>query len=203
MLIYNDVVDTNNLKYNLRISDHKRVSEHLASFIEHIKSNEIYCDQNRWRDYNIFSIEHPFIDDLRKDVWKIYVDACLDYDMDPDENIMANGWVNYLTKGEIVKKHYHGKYGKILFTCVKTLQCSASDSHTSFHLPIEQGDRDVLDVQNYVGQTIIFPQWLPHSVINKDDERITLGIDILDPEHIQNNVDSNAPSKKALPLLKE
>jgi hypothetical protein len=202
-LLYEDIVDTNNLKYKLRIIDNKHISDHMELFINYIKSERKYLEQNAWKEYNIFHIEHPFIEDLRKDVWKLYVEMCIDYDMDPDENVMVNGWVNYLTKGERVKKHYHGKYGKHLFTCVKSLQCSSTDSHTSFHLPIEHGDRDVFDVSNFKGQTIIFPQWLPHSVSSvKEQERITLGIDILDPEHVQSNIDT-APVNMAVPLLKE
>lgn len=195
-LQYSDSVDIKTIKYDLRIYDHIYNSVHANSFIDYIKNEEILKDQDRWREYNIFTFDHPFIDDLRKDVWKIYTLTCLEYGFDPDETVMINGFVNYLTSGDRVKKHYHAKYGDVLFTCVKTLKCS-DDSRTTFHLPIENGDKDLLDIRNYNNQTIIFPQWLPHSVICREEERITIGIDIIDRNQANNYVDI------AVPIFKE
>ena len=147
--------------------------------------------------YNIFSWDHPEINKLKGEIIKFhsyYYKESLNRQDLPTE-LWINGWMNFMSKGESIKKHAHGYLEWTYLSGHFTVE--SDDTQTVYVNPYEYLPESTLTndlksgkldpysfilyaADNNVGRMALFPSYIPHFTTehSSDDYRITLAFDM-------------------------
>ena len=168
-------------------------------------------DENvMWKKYNCFSIQHPTIEQLKKDIHNEYLNFMKELGEEP-EDIYINGWFNPYQKGQGQRIHYHNMSDSSYLTGVVTL--TKSNTSTDFMVPAPPGidpDHrqpmwDCVKIKNSPGSLVFFPQWTYHYVelLTEETKRVTIGFDLFTKrgmEYIEKNNDKDHMYRRAIKL---
>ena len=147
--------------------------------------------------YNIFSWDHPEIIKLKDEIIKFhsaYYRESLNRDDSPPETDLI-GWMNIMSKGQVIRKHAHGYTETTYLSGHFTVQ--SNDTQTVYVNPYEHMDDKLMTTDlklgklgkcshrlyasdNISGRMALFPSYVPHFTTDYhgDDYRITLAFDI-------------------------
>jgi hypothetical protein len=139
-----------------------------------------------WKTYNCFTLDHPTIKTLKKDIYKEYLTFMKELGEEPEE-IYINGWFNIYDKDQGQGAHYHNHHNSTYLSGIVVL--TQNESATDFLAPKAPNitfefdnpfNYDVIEIQNHKGQLILFPQWTYHGVrrLKENKRRVTVGFDI-------------------------
>jgi len=159
------------------------ISEDLRNNFISTMVDQFYTQLDLWKTYNFFTVSHPFIDVLLKNIIISYKEFCLEYKVEPKKELWINGWMNLMKEGMDLPMHCHATHENSYLSGVYVL--TENDSSTKFFTPQLQNMREhgIVDIKNKVGQLIMFPQWLFHKVdAVKEQRRYTIGFDLHTPE---------------------
>jgi hypothetical protein len=176
------------------------ISEDIRNdFISNVE--KFYTQLDLWKNYNLFNIQHPFVDALLEKIITSYKNFCLEYKVEPKKELWVNGWMNLMKEGMDLPIHCHSTHKNSYLSGVYIL--TQNDSSTKFFTPQLQNMHEygygIVDVKNKIGQLIIFPQWLFHRVETvKEQKRYTIGFDLHTPEAIDYYTQQN--NKEKLPI---
>lgn len=185
--------------------EHKDFS-YMLDWVDNNLTFEINNDEEMWKKYNCFTFDHPSIENLKKDIYKEYLNFMEELGEEPEE-IYINGWFNPYNKGQGQRIHYHNMSDSSYLTGVVTL--TESNTSTDFMVPAPPGidpDHrqplwDCVKIKNHKGSLVFFPQWTYHYVeqVTEDIKRVTIGFDIFTKKGME-YVEEGHMYKKAIKL---
>jgi hypothetical protein len=163
-------------------------------------------NEGKWKTYNCFTLDHPSIVLLKKNIHKEYLEFMKELGEEPDE-VYINGWFNIFNIGQGQACHYHNfdnnSYltGVVCLTDVNTTTDLLAPSTPEITPNYKKPLYDIIKTKNFLGSLVFFPQWTYHMVeqLNCDTKRVTIGFDIFTEDGF-NLVDENHMYKRAVKL---
>ena len=184
-------------QYNLPLFIGTLETQHTDDFVK----MAVGYDADKWKEHNIFEIDHPYIKDLKDEIQQTYFEMCKKYNVQPEKELWINGWVNNMLPNHSLRKHYHGTntYSYLSGVCLLT-----DNDHTStdFFPPMlwEMEQYGTVKINNFKNQISIFPQWIYHEVDTVKTQRISIGFDLNHSEGMKQLMNEDTPSKRSVRL---
>jgi len=165
----------------------KEISDYV-SYILNLKNQDPDYIKKTWYKKNLFAEDLNFVKLLEKEIIRSYKDFVFTYQVECKKNIWINGWLNILTKGENLGIHCHSMSENSYISGAAILSECHENSTTNFYIPQLEHHDDVgtIRIKNNVGDLMMFPQWMFHSVNTVGSSvRISLGFDLFTEESIE------------------